>query len=254
MLVLGLDPSLTGFGWALVESDEAGGVKSPARGTWRTQKKDYSSFIDRYIYLRGKIRELVRSHKIDRAAIESPTFGQQASSQMHSLFTFSCEALRENSLDTVLVGNTQSKAIVRRYLGRPGEWTISKHEMKVAAKKETGDPKNWTGDSADAFWAGYIGLRFWMFRDREIGKNSLTPYEKKMFTEIQKPKKGKKAGQILKKGLIHRQNDRFFLWSEEEAISSLEDKLPPALRNKDPKYASEILKWLERNNYLNPIK
>lgn len=250
MLVLGLDPSLSGFGWALVESDATGLVRSQARGTWRTQKKDFPSFVDRYVYLRGKIQKLISESKVDRASIESPTFGQEASSQMHSLFTFSCEALRENQLDTLLVGNTQTKAWVRRYLNRPGEWTISKHEMVSAARRMTGERSNWTGDSADAFWVGYLGARFWLFFDRELEKSSLTPYEIKIFTEIQKPKKGKKAGQTLKKGLIHRRNDRFFLWSEDSIPISLEERLPPELKNKDPKFASEILEWLKKNNYL----
>jgi len=216
MLVLGLDPSLTGFGWALVEVGTASQVTSPARGTWRTKKGDFPSFIDRYIFLRGKVRELLLLHPIEKVGIESPTFGQESSSQMHSLFTFSLEALRESFLDTVLIGNTQSKALVRRYLDRPGEWTMSKLEMKKAAGKITGDPKNWSGDSADAFWAGYLAARFWLFFQKEIDVKALTAYEKKAFTEIQKPKKGKKAGSQIKKGLLHRENDRFFLWSQFE--------------------------------------
>lgn len=217
MLVLGLDPSLSGFGWALVEIDSlTEAISSPARGTWRSKKSDFSSFIDRYLYLREKIRDLLLLHKIEKVGIESPTFGQQASSQMHSLFTFSCEALRENSLDTVLIGNTQTKAWVRRYLDRPSGWTISKVEMQKAAKMITGDPKNWTGDSADAFWAAYLAGRFWLLQMGRIDKSSLTSYEKEAFLKIDRPKKGKKAGTVNKRGLVYRENDRFFLWSQED--------------------------------------
>jgi hypothetical protein len=128
-------------------------------------------------------------------------------------------SLEDRRLDTVLIGNTQTKALVRRYLGRPGDWSISKFEMKKAAQRLTGEAKGWTGDSADAFWVGYLAARFWLFRQETLTRKDLSPYERKVFTEIKRFKRGKKAGTEKKVGLLHRENEKFFLWSDEPEIN-----------------------------------
>ena len=67
----------------------------------------------------------------------------------------------------------------------------------------------WNHNEADAYLAGVLGARFWKFLDGDLPAGELTPTETKYFTEIHVPKVGK----TIKKGLIYRENERFFAWS-----------------------------------------
>jgi hypothetical protein len=43
----------------------------------------------------------------------------------------------------------------------------------------------------------------------------LTDVEKKYFTDVHKYIRGKNAGKEVKRGVIYREDERFFLWSRE---------------------------------------
>ena len=52
--------------------------------------------------------------------------------------------------------------------------------------------------------------------DSVLTADDLTEVEKKMFCREHTFSRGKRAGQTVKSGLIHREEDRFFLWSNDE--------------------------------------
>lgn len=213
MRVLGLDPSLTNYGWAILDTSQSGKERCEARGRFKTKAK--MEFVERYLYMRESLRTLIQEYQPDRVGLESPVFGNLWSEGMYGLFLYTCEALKMEGCDVVLWSPLQIKAHAREFLVRPKGWQMMKPDMVDAAKQHTDGKGRWNHNEADAFLAAVLASRFWCFYDGEISAGDLTPVELKYFTEVKTYSRGKKAGQIEKKGVIYREDDRFFLWSQE---------------------------------------
>jgi len=215
MRVLGLDPSLTNFGWAVHDSEAVGVARCPARGRFQTSSK--MLFIDRYIQMRTQLSELIRTVKPDRMGIEYPVFGDLWSEGMYGLFLYSCEALKAEGMDVVFFSPMQTKAVMRDFLNRPrvdGKlWKMHKADMVEAAIKDTGGKGKWDHNEADAYACARLSARFWLLYDGLITEAELTPRERTNFLEVKKFVRGKKAGKEVKRGLMYREDERFFLWS-----------------------------------------
>jgi hypothetical protein len=100
-------------------------------------------FVDRYIYLREGLREIVqrvRSEHPDktlRVGIESPIFNDLYSEGMYGLFLYSNEALMLERVDTVYLSPNQVKAHAALFLNRPKGWKMQKGDMVEAVKQAT---------------------------------------------------------------------------------------------------------------------
>ena len=81
MYILGLDPSLTNFGWAIYD-----GTTLVDSGRFQTSSK--MQFVDRYIFMRESLRECIQNHKIDYVGIEYPVFNNLWSEGMYGLFLY----------------------------------------------------------------------------------------------------------------------------------------------------------------------
>ncbi len=213
MRVLGLDPSLTNYGWAIHDTNAPVGTpaRCPARGRFRTPSK--MEFIARYMSQRDSLRSCIREHKPDRVGIEFPVFGNLWSEGMYGLFLYSCEALRAERMDVVFWSPLQVKAHARDTLDRPKGWKMDKVDMCEAAKLDVGGGRNWNHNEADAYLVGVLAGRFWDLFDGRLGQGGLTPTEAKYFTHVHTYQRGRKAGRTVKKGVLHREHDRFFQWS-----------------------------------------
>jgi len=217
MEVLGLDPSLTGFGWAIHDSEATGKDRCPERGRWKTKASDM--FVGRYLHMRESVRNLIRRTGIRRFGVESPVYGELYSEGMYGLFLYVCEALYQESCDVVFFSPPQTQAHARRFLGRPMKpikWKMNKPDMIEAAKKDTGGTGRWSSDEADAYWAGRTGCRFWQFFEGLLLIDDLTPEEASQFAKIHTFKKGPREGKTIRPGILYRENDRFFRWSDTE--------------------------------------
>lgn len=218
-MILGLDPSLRNFGWTLIGDD---GVFLE-KGTMHTTTS--TLFVERYIYLRDGLRNLINDIRLRypkevlRVGIESPIFNDLYSEGMYGLFLYSNEALMLEKCDTVYLTPNQVKAHASAFLNRPKGWKMGKADMVDAAKKATEGQgaKRWNNHQADAFWVARASCRFWLLVEGEIEESDLTPLEKKHFTDYEKYQKGKKAGKVKRKGLTHKEEDRFFRWSLHQA-------------------------------------
>lgn len=216
MRVLGLDPSLTNFGWAVHDSKAEGAARCPTRGRFQTSSK--MLFVDRYIQMRTQLRELIRTVQPDRMGIEYPVFGDLWSEGMYGLFLYSCEALKAEGQDVVFFSPMQTKAVMREVLKRPrvgGKlWKMHKGDMVAAARADTGGKGRWNNDEADAYACARLASRFWQLHDGLITEADLTPVELRYFLDIKRYVRGKKAGKEEKKGLMYREDERFFIWSK----------------------------------------
>lgn len=231
MRVLGLDPSLTQFGWAVHDTDGHGSCE--ARGRFHTSSK--TLFVDRYIQMRESVRELIRRVKPDRMAVEYPVFKELYSEGMYGLFLYTCEAMRMERQDVVFFSPMQVKAHARVALGRPAGWKMMKPDMVEAAKFLTQTKGVWNHNEADAYWVGVVGSRFWRLYAEELTVADLTTPEREQFLKVHTFVRGKRQGQTVKSGILHREDERFFTWSQESPlISSLTQELPPCPAPKSP--------------------
>lgn len=214
MLTLGFDPSLTNFGWAIFDSSATGRDRCPNRGRFQTSSKQL--FIDRYTEMRSRVRDLVQKQGIYRIGVEYPVFNDLWSEGMYGLFLFTCEALRSVQADVVFFSPGQIKAHARAFLDRPKGWKMMKPDMVEAAKTDTGGKGRWNHNEADAYWVGRTASRFWSLLDGDLQTGDLTAQETRQFTLIHTYKRGKKAGKTVRRGILYREDERFFRWSEGE--------------------------------------
>lgn len=222
MKVLGFDPSLTNFGWALYDSDEPVGSPTRCLERGRFQTSSKTLFVDRYIDLRQRIRDLVQRLEVRRLGLEYPVFGNLYSEGMYGLYLYTCEALKAERCDVVFFSPGQAKAHAREVLGRPKGWKMMKPDMVEAAKLDTGSSKAWNHNEADAYWIARTAARFWLYLDGVVTKAELTPLEQKQFSEVHTFTKGKNAGRTVQRGILYREDERFFRWSLQESVDGEE--------------------------------
>lgn len=216
MKILGFDPSLTNFGWALHDTSAEGSARCIARGKFQTSSK--TLFVARYMDLRDRVRECIQLHQPDAIASESSVFGEMYSEGMYGLFLYVCEACYLESRDLVLFTPPQLKAHARLSLERPqvnGKmWHMHKGDMAEAARDHCGGKgRVWDNNEADAYWAAVVGGRFWLRFKGVIGDDDLTPVEQAQFARIHTPQRGKKSGEVVKTGLLYKEDERFWQWS-----------------------------------------
>lgn len=213
MIVLGLDPSLTNYGWAVHDTDAEGKERCLERGRFRTKPREFPDEVSRYIHLRNSLSELISERpELEAVGIEHPVMNENYSEGMYALFMFSLEAIRNHAKDTVLFAPPQVKRFAKDKSGLPPDWKMGKSDMAEAAKDDVGGGR-WDHNEADAYHVACIAGRWWKFYVGDLEEEDLTPYEKKTFTHIRTITRGKRAGQVEAKGFVYRENDRFFLWS-----------------------------------------
>lgn len=221
MKIIGMDPSLTNYGWCLHDTDVP--VGSPGRlvesGRFQTSSK--TLFIDRYIEQREQVMGLIDrlgvTHGVYRIGCESPVFGELYSEGLYGLYLYNCEAMRSSKVDVAFFSPGQLKAHAAYALGRPKGWKMMKPDMVEATKRDAGLKGNLNHNEADAYWAAFAAGRFWMFMDGVLSKEDLTPLEAKQFLEIHTYQRGAKAGTTVNKGITYKEDYRFFRWSQTES-------------------------------------
>ena len=212
MKILGFDPSLTQFGWCLHDTEATGAGRCIARGRFQTSSK--TLYIDRYTDLRERVRLLVQELQPDCMGVEYPVFKEMWSEGMYGLFLFVSEALRAERQDVVFFSPMQVKEHARLALGRPSDWKMEKPDMVMAAKKDAALKANVNHNEADAYWVSVVAGRFWLFQRGLLTESQLTPPERRQFLLVKTFAKGKKAGKTVKSGIMYREDERFFRWSE----------------------------------------
>ena len=216
MRVLGIDPSLTAFGWAVIDDSFPQGDPRRCEDHGRFQTPSEMEFVDRYISMRESLRGLLQRVKPEKVGIEHPIFNDLFSEGMYGLFLYSCEALKLEGADAVFWTPLQVKARAREIIVRPKGWKMEKPDMVEAAKADTGIPR-WNHNEADAYLVGLLSSRFWGFHDGVLQEGVLSPVEKNYFTKVRTYSRGANAGKTLKTGMVFREDDRFFLWSQKRS-------------------------------------
>lgn len=154
--ILGLDPSLTGFGLSIISSED--GISFEVEDTKLIKTKASDSFLYRYMAIRDTIQEYVAKTRPDFVAQEYSPFGESYSEGLFGLYLYTQEAVQNCHLDLVTFGPTQVKAMVRRILDLTGK--MSKQEIRTAASRVYGLNKKPNHNIADALILAYMGWAF----------------------------------------------------------------------------------------------
>jgi Holliday junction resolvasome RuvABC endonuclease subunit len=158
MITLGLDPSLTGFGWCVHDSSELGSKRIIHSGVWETTTK--TMWVERYVLLRENIAKVLdRYLVVEAVGVESPIHGEAWSEDAHALFLNVNEAIWSRRKDVVYFDPSSVKMLAKGdNQARKGK--MFKSDMVDAAKAETGIRLN--HNAADAYHVAKSAARFWM--------------------------------------------------------------------------------------------
>lgn len=211
MIVLGVDPSLTGFGWCVHDSSQKGSRRVLLKGQFSTTTAKV--IYQRYIHLREALGDLLDQHpEIEAVGVESPPFGESYSEGLYGLFLYVNEALLLRKKDVVYFDPLRVKLLAKMDPDvRRG--TVDKGDMVDIAKQDTGI-KRWNHNEADAYIIGRSAARFWMLHSGSITAEQLTPAESHVFLGTHTYTKGKKAGKTVSNGILFKEGDRFYQFSK----------------------------------------
>ena len=214
MISLGLDPSLTGFGWCVHDASAIGPSKIVARGHQSTSPRDI--FVTRYMSLRDFISRVLLEHsRIENVGVESPPYGELWSEGLYGLFLYVNEALFKAKKDVVFFDPLTLKLLVKQD-ATVIKGILRKSDMVAAARASTGIKGPFNHNEADAYHIAYFAARFWQLYGGEIKEDNLTPSERHVFLRTHTYKRGEKAGQTTRSGLMFRESNRFFRFSRFE--------------------------------------
>jgi Holliday junction resolvasome RuvABC endonuclease subunit len=210
MITLGLDPSLSGFGWCVHDSSKLGAERIVQSGVVSTSPK--TMWVKRYVDLREEVRKLLDRYLIVEAVgVESPAYGELWSEGAYGLFLMVNEAIWSKRKDVVHFDPSTVKMLAKGD-PRSRKGKMHKSDMVDAAKAETGRRLN--HNAADAYHVARSAARFWMLFKGQITEADLLPAELHAFTRIHTFVRGKRAGVTVKHGAIFKEDQRFFRFSQ----------------------------------------
>jgi hypothetical protein len=211
MITLGLDPSLTGFGWCVHNSSVVGPARILARGHWATPT--HNAFVTRYMDSRDNLLALCdRFPIVEAVAVESPPFGELWSEGLYGLFLYVNEALYIKRKNVVYFDPKTLKSLVKMD-PKVVKGTMDKGEMVRFAMADANLTKPINHNEADAYHLARFAARFWEYHDGVLTDDDLTPAELHTFARTHTYQRGAKAGTTTRRGVVFRENDRFFRYS-----------------------------------------
>jgi Holliday junction resolvasome RuvABC endonuclease subunit len=211
MISLGLDPSLTGFGWCVHDSEAEGPARVIARGRFATSPRDI--FVQRYIDLRGHVDRLLLEYpQVEAVGVESPPFGEQYSEGLYALFLYVNEAIYTRRKDVVYFDPGTVKMLAKEDPSiRKGK--MFKADMVAAAKVDTGIKGRFNHNEADAYHIGRFAARFFLFVNGSLKEADLTPAEFRAFARTHTFVRGRRKGETVQYGAAFKEGQRWYRFS-----------------------------------------
>ena len=228
---LGLDPSLTGYGWAVHDSSAQPSRRRVASGHEETLPEHVP--VARFMHFRSLVRDLLQRFEVDVVGIESPAYGGGPFAETHfGLMMFSLEAVFESRKDCVMFDPTTVKLLAT------GKSNAGKLEMQKSVQLDTVDPSMIDGNEADAYCVAKSAARFMGLVRGSVKAEDLSQHERHVFLDRQKRRKNASGGtSTVRSAHLFRENKRFFAFSRvPEGNVCLPDK---------SKIRPELLLWLE---------
>lgn len=214
MPVAGFDPSLTHFGWVILDEKKKGKNALIDYGTFKTEPAD-GLLIQRLLMQRERIRKFLSENDIKLVCMEAP-FWQNFSTEI--LFAMN-QFLHEVFLDLgSYVVYIQPSSLKKYAIPDMNPNEVTKHHMVHKAKDELDKHgSKFSEHLADAYFVGTAGMWFyrWFFL-KELTDDQLPEYLRELFCGKHTYKRGIKKGLTEYKGIIYRENDQFFDYSKQD--------------------------------------
>jgi len=216
MYILGLDPSLTGFGWCVIDTNQSGRGMIISYGVITSQSSTFLS--KRYRDIAKELDQVVINEcakhaiKIDFVGIEHPPYSASYSMGLYALYVYTVEVIMNHRLPFVYFLPTQLKAFARGILGDTGKMFKSDMKDAMIALLDGEWKGRLNNNVADAFLIAFHAGRFKDLLDGNLEESSLTSQEAQAFTKVEHKKR---LGTTEEKGLIFKKDERYFLLNEE---------------------------------------
>tara|TARA_B100000745_G_scaffold273464_1_gene201877 strand:+ start:2670 stop:3470 length:801 start_codon:yes stop_codon:yes gene_type:complete len=125
---LGLDPSITSYGWCVYDPSQAGLDQVVERGRWKTSAKQLE--VARYLSHRNNLTNLIQKYQIKRVGVETPPVGNTggfAQERLYALYMYNMEVFYTQQVDVVLIAPTQLQLYAKVWGGSivKGPWDKS---------------------------------------------------------------------------------------------------------------------------------
>lgn len=211
MISLGLDPSLTSYGWALHNSEETGKKRLISSGHDGTPSTTVP--VVRFIQFRNLVKKIIsKEPNVEIIGIESPAYSGGPFQSIHfGLMMYAFEACFEERKDIVLFDPSTLKFLAKEK--KLNKTKMEKFDMQRYVQLDTLNSKSIDNNEADAYIVAKFASRFLKFKRGEIQPTDLTENERSVFLERKKKVKTLSGSKIKRIGHIFRENSRFYEFS-----------------------------------------
>jgi Holliday junction resolvasome RuvABC endonuclease subunit len=208
MTIASFDPSLTHFGWALLDETRNGKESLINTGTFKTEPSD-GLLIQRLILQRERVKKFLVDNKITFVAMEAPYWQDFSTELLFALNQFIHEVFLNLEMFVLYIQPISLKKFACPTLN-PHE--ITKHHMVHQAKTELEmHGKRFSEHVSDAYFAGKLGSIFYKWHiAKELQDENLPEYLKELFCGKHTFVRGVKKGVTEYNGIIYKENDQFF--------------------------------------------
>lgn len=211
MKTLGLDPSLTAFGWAIYDSNAVGLARRVASGHEKTLPSQVS--VTRYMHFRSLVCRLIKEYGPQRVSIESAVLDGSPFSPIHyGLVLFCLEAVFDARIDVVLFDPSTLKSLISGHLGAKRK--MFKSDMQNFVKLNTMDSNIIHDGEADAYCLAFEGDRFFNTISGNIDISKLNESEIRTFISKKKMVKTLKGKVARNTSHAFRENSRWYNFSK----------------------------------------
>ena len=228
-VVLGIDPSITSFGWCVYDGDRNKEDRVVARGRIKTLAGELE--IRRYNFLQESFQNIINKYNPIFIGAESSPIGAGSYTEgLYALYITTLQVMYKLRKDVVYFAPLQVKMLAHG-LGpsfvRPKNLNLpkmSKQEMVKLAKRSIGMTKGvFQSDEADAFHVAKATWNFWKFISKDVDYDDLSLSEQWVFAGEKTYKRGKKQGITEKKGISFHKNRLYFDFSNLGSEIDLEE-------------------------------
>ena len=212
MKTLGLDPSLSAYGWAIHDDEQTGLKRRLASGHEGTLSTTVP--VVRFMHMRALVASLLDRYQVDVVGIESPAYQGGPFQRIHfGLMMYSLEAIFERRLDCVLYDPSTLKLLAKKDPAKR-KGTMSKLDMQRAVQIDTMDISVIDNNEADAYMVAKFAARFTGLRLGTLDPTDLDPSERQVFLE--RSRRVKTMRGVVSKRVAHtfRENSRYFNFSQ----------------------------------------
>jgi Holliday junction resolvasome RuvABC endonuclease subunit len=208
MTIASFDPSLTHFGWALLDESLQGKNALINTGTFKTDPSD-GLLVQRLILQRERIRKFLVDNKITFVAMEAPYWQDFATELLFALNQFVHEVFLNLEIFVLYIQPTSLKKFACPHMN-PHE--VTKHHMVHQAKTELEmHGRRFSEHVSDAYFAGKLGCIFYKwYITKEFQDENLPEYLKELFYGKHTFVRGAKKGVTEYNGIIYKENDQFY--------------------------------------------